>query len=72
MKWSQAICASILIDGLYAMRPIDGLYAMRPTKQRDLGLRWPALEPASKANFLARTNRRVSSPPFRHDGPRTD
>ena len=62
MKWSQAICASILIDGLYAIRP---------TKQRDLSLRWPALEPASK-HFLARTDRRVFSPPYQHVGPRTD
>jgi hypothetical protein len=62
MKWSQVICASILIDGLYAMRPI---------KERDLSLRWPALEPVSK-HFLARTDRRVFSPPFQHDRPRTD
>ena len=63
MKWSQAICASILIDGLYAFRP---------NKQRDVSLRWPALEPASKLNFLAGTDRRVFSPPFQHNGPRTD
>ena len=63
MKWSQAICASILIDGLYAMRS---------TKQRDVSHRWPASERASKPNFLAGTDRRVFSPQFQHDGPRTD
>ena len=26
MKWSQALCASILIDGLYPLSPLDGSY----------------------------------------------
>jgi len=48
MKWSQAICVSILVDGLYPVPSVDGL---KPRLGH--GLSATALAPTRPHNLLA-------------------
>jgi hypothetical protein len=48
MKWSQAVCASILVDGLCSLPPVT-----KPQPRLDRDLDGVAVDPASRPNVLA-------------------
>jgi hypothetical protein len=53
MKWSQAVCASILVDGLCSLPP-----AAKPLPRLDRELDGLAVDPAFRPNVLAADWRR--------------